>query len=140
MERLTLREANGCVLPGFENNGVNGCYDIPDAEWLEESIDRLAAIEDILGDEYDLDRLRVLCNQRMTMRDELSQRFSLTAKIPLDRLRELVELYSNVPHICDYCIGCEIEPTDGHGCDGYDNFVFSVRRIVAALKAREQNG
>ena len=60
MERLTLREANGCVLPGFENNGVNGCYDIPDAEWLEESIDRLAAIEDILGDDYDLNRLRVI--------------------------------------------------------------------------------
>lgn len=52
---------------------------------------RLAAIEDILGDEYDLDRLSVLCNQRMTMREEVSQRFSLTAKIPLDRLRELVE-------------------------------------------------
>lgn len=60
MKRLTLREANGCVLPGFENNGVNGCYDIPDAERLEESIDRLAAIEDILGDDYDLDRLREL--------------------------------------------------------------------------------
>ena len=52
---------------------------------------RLAAIEDILGDEYDLDRLRVLCNQRMTMRDEVSERFSLTAKIPLDRLREITE-------------------------------------------------
>lgn len=52
---------------------------------------RLSQIEDILGDEYDLDRLSVLCNQRMTMRDELSQRFSLTAKIPLDRLRELAE-------------------------------------------------
>ena len=104
---------------------------------------RLSQIEDILcdgTDEYDLDRLSALCNQRMTMREEVSERFSLTAKIPLDRLRELVELYSNVPHICDYCIGCEIEPTDGHGCDGYDNFVFSVRRIVAALKAREQDG
>lgn len=55
---------------------------------------RLSQIEDILcddTDEYDLDRLSVLCNQRMTMRDELSQRFSLTAKIPLDRLRELAE-------------------------------------------------
>lgn len=58
---------------------------------------RLSQIEDILcddTDEYDLDRLRVLCNQRMTMRDEVSQRFSLTAKIPLDRLRELVEMDS----------------------------------------------
>lgn len=51
--------------------------------------ERLMDIEDILGDEYDLDRLRVLCNQRMTMRDEVSQRFSLTAKISLDRLREI---------------------------------------------------
>lgn len=55
---------------------------------------RLSQIEDILcdgTDEYDLDRLAVLCNQRMTMRDEVSQRFGLTAKIPLDRLRELAE-------------------------------------------------
>lgn len=55
---------------------------------------RLSQIEDILcdgTDEYDLDRLRVLCNQRMTMREEVSQRFSLTAKISLDRLREIVE-------------------------------------------------
>ena len=52
---------------------------------------RLSQIEDILGDEYDLDRLSVLCNQRMTMREEVSERFSLTAKIPLDRLRELAE-------------------------------------------------
>lgn len=56
--------------------------------------DRLAAIEDILcdgEDDYDLDRLAVMFNQRMSMRDEVSERFSLTAKIPLDRLRELVE-------------------------------------------------
>ena len=55
---------------------------------------RLCQIEDVLcdgEDEYDLDRLSVLCNQRMTMREEVSQRFSLTAKIPLDRLRELAE-------------------------------------------------
>lgn len=61
---------------------------------LDDAILRLAAIEDILcdgEDEYDLDRLAVMCNQRMSMRDEVSERFSLTAKIPLDRLRELVE-------------------------------------------------
>lgn len=52
---------------------------------------RLSQIEDILGDEYDLDRLSVLCNQRMTMREEVSERFGLTAKIPLDRLREIAE-------------------------------------------------
>ena len=63
---------------------------------------RLFEIEEILcdsvgdndpdgEDEYDLDRLAVVCNQRMTMRDEASERFSLTAKIPLDRLREIAE-------------------------------------------------
>lgn len=60
-------------------------------------IDRLAAIEDILcdgEDEYDLERLAAVYNQRVSMRDEVSQRFSLTAKIPLDRLRELVEMDS----------------------------------------------
>ena len=63
---------------------------------------RLFEIEEILcdsvgdndpdaEDEYDLDRLAVMCNQRMSMRDEVSERFSLTKDIPLDRLRELVE-------------------------------------------------
>ena len=78
MKRLTERKENGAI---------NVRY----ATEHETAIHRLAAIEDILGDEYDLDRLRVLCNQRMTMRDEVSQRFSLTAKIPLDRLREITE-------------------------------------------------
>lgn len=31
-----------------------------DTEYSGEAVDRLAAIEDILGDEYDLDRLRVI--------------------------------------------------------------------------------
>ena len=55
---------------------------------------RLSQIEDILcdgEDDYDLDRLAVLCNQRMTMREEVSERFSLTKDFPLDRLRELAE-------------------------------------------------
>lgn len=52
---------------------------------------RLLEIEDILGDDYDLDRLRVIINQRMSMRDEVAKRFEITKDIPLDRLRELVE-------------------------------------------------
>lgn len=54
-------------------------------------VERLAAIEDILGNDYDLDRLEVMVNQCMTMRDEVAERFSITAKIPIARLRELVE-------------------------------------------------
>lgn len=55
---------------------------------------RLSQIEDILcdgEDDYDLNRLAAVHNQRMSMRDEVSERFSLTAKIPLDRLREMAE-------------------------------------------------
>ena len=52
---------------------------------------RLYALVDILGNDYDLDRLRVIINQRMSMRDEVAKRFEITKDIPLDRLRELVE-------------------------------------------------
>ena len=81
MKRLTERRPNGVIRVNF-------------IEAKENVMSRLAAIEDILcdgTDEYDLDRLAVLCNQRMTMRDEVSERFSLTAKIPLDRLGEIAE-------------------------------------------------
>ena len=81
MKRLTERRKNGAI---------NVRY----ATEHETAIHRLAAIEDILCDgenEYDLERLAVMCNQRMTMREEVSQRFSLMAKIPLDRLRELAQ-------------------------------------------------
>lgn len=53
--------------------------------------ERLSAIEDILGDDYDLDQLSVLVNQRMTMREDVAARMKLVGGIPLDRLRELVE-------------------------------------------------
>ena len=89
MKRLTERRPNGVIHVNF-------------IDAKENAVSRLAAIEDILcdsvgdndpdaEDEYDLDRLTVMCNQRMSMRDEVSERFSLTAKIPLDRLREIAE-------------------------------------------------
>lgn len=52
---------------------------------------RLKPIEDILGDDYDLDRLRELMNQRMTMREDVAARMELVGGLPMDRLRELVE-------------------------------------------------
>ena len=81
MKRLTYRDANG-----------EAWYS--DAGTERDRLHRLAAIDDILcdgEDDYDLDRLAVMCNQRMSMRDEVSERFSLTAKIPLDSLREIAE-------------------------------------------------
>lgn len=47
MERLTYRDANGELW--YSDNGTE-----------RDGLHRLAAIEDILGDEYDLDRLREL--------------------------------------------------------------------------------
>lgn len=58
---------------------------------IDEAVFRLAAIEDILGDNYDLDRLKVIVNQRMTMREEVAERFRITKDVPVERLRELVE-------------------------------------------------
>lgn len=92
MERLTKRMLKG---PGYYMKCSETCpYDCQencDCEEFDKFIDRLAAIEDILGDDYDLDRLEVMVNQCMTLRTEVAERFSITAKIPLDRLRELVE-------------------------------------------------
>lgn len=64
--------------------------------WSQENctqtaVDRLASIEDILGDDYDLDRLEVMMTQCMSMREEVSERFRITGSIPVERLRELVE-------------------------------------------------
>lgn len=68
-------------------------------EYTGPHVDRLAEIENILcGDEhekeYDLDRLRVMMNQCMSMREEVKERFRITANIPIDRLKELVEQYN----------------------------------------------
>lgn len=100
-------------------------------------IDRLAAIEDILcdgTDEYDLDRLSVLCNQRMTMREEVSQRFSLTAKIPLDRLRELVEMDSAG------CIPpCKIGDVFYRVCYGFDSSEIEKYRVSMVTQKADRS-
>lgn len=82
MERLTIRKSDFAVAKRGS-----------DALSVFQAIDRLADIEDILGDDYDLDRLKVLINQRMTMREEVAERFSITRNVPVDRLRELVGAY-----------------------------------------------
>ena len=56
-----------------------------------DAVRRLQEIENILGDDYDLDRLRNLVNQRMTLREDVAERMKLVGDLPLDRLRELVE-------------------------------------------------
>lgn len=100
MERLTVKRDKKNVFQSIYyaecEQYKGGCVLIScpfdcSCEIEQELFNRLGKIEDILGDDYDLDRLKVIVNQQMTMREEVSQRFSLTAKIPLDRLKELVE-------------------------------------------------
>ena len=112
--------------------------------WLGDSrslriYNRLAAIEDILcngEDEYDLERLAAVYNQRMSMRDEVSERFSLTAKIPLDRLREIAEAEREGRCV----VFPRLEPGQGDnpgapGAPGPPGIA-----TEDALKAREQDG
>ena len=53
MKRLTQKDENGYYLTG---DGIYSDWSVPE-KFRGEDIDRLAAIEDILGDEYDLDEL-----------------------------------------------------------------------------------
>ena len=89
MERLTVKSA---VYDGEKHNVVAGI--VCGAE-IKDIFYRLTEIENILGDDYDLDRLRVIVNQCMTMREEVSQRFALTKNISIDRLKALVEADRN---------------------------------------------
>lgn len=52
----------------------------------------------------------------------------------IEALQEREEIHNAIPHICEFCIGCEIEPPDGHGCDKHDNFVLSIHRLVKTLR------
>ena len=70
MKRITERKRNGAI---------NVRY----ATEHETAIHRLAAIEDILGDEYDLDRLRELIQADRTIGREIC--------FPNDNVRETVE-------------------------------------------------
>lgn len=60
MERMTKKEQ----LAGYTINyiGEDNCFDVWSVpkKFMGNAVDRLAAIEDILGNEYDLDRLRKL--------------------------------------------------------------------------------
>ena len=65
MERLTVRNKNGladavCCGENCEYNNICETGGTGECGGMYEIIDRLAAIEDILGDEYELDRVREL--------------------------------------------------------------------------------
>ena len=66
MKRLTLKDENGCFLTD-KTATVTWNSLIGENRYRGEAVDRLAAIEDILGDEYDLEELnKALCVRKLS--------------------------------------------------------------------------
>lgn len=66
MKRLTRRVDGSLVFP----SELVGVTITPDNEYMYALLQRLAAIEDILGDEYELDRLRELAQAALRKEQE----------------------------------------------------------------------
>ena len=65
MKRVTQKDERGYYLVG---DGIYSDWGVPE-KFRGDDVDRLAAIEDILGDDYDLDRLRELVEVRDTLKE-----------------------------------------------------------------------
>lgn len=81
MKRLTKKDDRGYYLTG---DGIYSDWGVPE-KFRGEDIDRLAAIEDILGDDYDLDRLRELVEVRDTLKgfaEDVARQFGYHGTTP----------------------------------------------------------
>lgn len=65
MKRLTKKDDRGYYLTG---DGIYSDWGVPE-KFRGEDIDGIATIENILGDDYDLDRLRELVEVRDTLKE-----------------------------------------------------------------------
>lgn len=132
MERLTydfcVMNAHCWQIKGADNlecrevcenqDDLEGCKTCP----IAKAFDRLAEIENILGDEYDLDRLRELVEAD---RDERQRNKELTAQLR----RMSVETGSLI------CLGCGYEHNCGiHGCALLRQAVETIERQAAAIE------
>lgn len=153
MERLTKRPLEGeeaflsCEKCGKE--AINQCWDQLDC--TQTAVDRLAAIEDILGDDYDLDRLRELleaCKGLEPSEIAESKLLIATRKDPekLARMAELVEAdrdgrYVVLPcHIGDpVFMGTGRSKITGYEEDVCDGFYIG-RNGVLQVKAQNHKG
>ena len=118
MERLTGRYDNGVIFIDYHKN-------------KESAMHRLAAIEDILGDEYELDDLKTA----MWCKETVGMAFSEDTA-PVERLREL--WFADKDGRC--VVLPRLEP--GHGDNPGEPGVPGPPGIAteAALKVREQDG
>ena len=137
MKRLTER---------LENGVINVKY----ASQHETAIHRLVTIEDILGDEYDLDRLRELVEadregRCVVLPCKLGDTvFKIGASICMWRETDHCDEYCNGYEYRDCWEGCRAVCEDKFSLDDLQRFgknVFLTREAAeAALKAREQDG
>lgn len=139
MERLTKKEH----LAGHTVNyvGEDDCFDIWSVpkKFIGNAIDRLAAIEDILGAEYDLDRLR-----------ELAQADNLIGKNVYEaNKRGFISTYKIISiHIseCSVLVGWELLDGIYSNLNGFEisalgKTVFLTReQAEAALQRGQDNG
>ena len=132
MERLTydfcVMNAHCWQIKGADNlecrevcenqDDLEGCKTCP----IAKAFDRLAQIENILGDEYDLDRLRELVEAD---RDERQRNKELTTQLR----RMSVETGSLV------CLGCGYEHNCGiHGCALLRQAVETIEKQATAIE------
>lgn len=135
MERLTER---------LKSRGINVKY----ASQHETAIHRLAAIEDILGDEYDLDRLRELVKMDRANSVPPCQIGDVFYAIDWSRWGSEVKEYriSMLQQKRDKAWRIRAKDTQSHyqvdwAYDDYRERAYSTRGAAeAALKAREQDG
>ena len=100
-----------------ERQGDDGCKTCP----IAKAFDRLAAIEDILGDEYDLDRL---C--------ELAQADQEGRCVVLETDRKELEIAFNVVVRYGFCGDCRhiLDSDKCHECDCFWNGVRIIRNTL----------
>lgn len=135
MKRLTMKDENGYYLTG---DGIYSDWGMPE-KFRGDDVDRLAAIEDILGDEYDLDRLRELA--------EADRLIGMT--VYEANKRGFISTYEVISvHIskCSILVGWNLLDGVYSNLNGFEisalgKSIFLTREEAeAALKAREQDG